>query len=112
MSGLILLGFALILWFIAQLYADSVLWVLSILALAAAIVIPFYIERRRNRVVIALLLSLIVSFNYLFYAVSGGSRIEPLAYAIGLMTVLWLILYLLSAVIRSFMPQKAETAMN
>lgn len=94
--------------FIAQLYAPTILWILSVLAIIFVVISPLFIYRRSARIVAIFLCSLIICASYLFYSITGGSPTDFVIYGLGLWAITWSILFFLSETVASLTPGRSH----
>ena len=97
----LLLALSVVVSFIAQLYAPTILWILSGLAIVYVTISPFIIYKKKIRVIGIWLCSLIICASYLFYSLVGGSLRDFVTYGLTLWGVTWLILFFLSETMAS-----------
>lgn len=86
--------------FIAQFYAPLMLWILSPLAVGSTLFLPYIINRRRVRIFMVSIFSLIICGNYIFYSIVGGSLIG-FVYGLGLLMIIWFSLFLITETVSS-----------
>jgi hypothetical protein len=99
-------GLSVFVSFVAQLYAPTILWVLSAFALIYVTVASFIIYRKEIRIIGTCACSLVICASYLFYSVTGGSLRDFAFYGLTLWATTWLILFFLSETIASLVPKR------
>lgn len=105
---LILLPVGIVLTFIANLYAPTVLWVLSYAALFASPLMGFIVKKKSSIVMLCCALAIVINMNFLALMVISGSLLSiGMIYALGLTLTLILILYVMAFAVRQFRSRAA-----
>lgn len=102
---LILLSLMSLIWFISQMAAPLISFILSFLSIVLTVLLPYVVKERTRRIIVLFIFSTIINANFLFYAVTGGSIIEIISYGCGLWAITWSLLFLLSETIASLSPK-------
>lgn len=89
---------------IAQLYAPTVLWILSFLAIILAAILSYIAKQKTTRIMVVCILSVLICGNYLILSVTEGSLLG-LGYVTVLLSITWLLLFSLSETIASLRPK-------
>jgi hypothetical protein len=103
---IILLALGAIFVFISQLYSPTILWIVSYSILIGSIALGIFAKNRRRVLVISFILSLIINARYLSYIPFGNPIIYMALYGLGLVLMIWAVIFFVAEVVASMTPQR------
>jgi hypothetical protein len=104
-----LLFLIFLMWFILQMGAPLLSYILSFLSVVCVIILPNIIKNRRHRALAIGGLSIIINANLLFYNIITGSVTGIFTYGVGMLVVTWLALFLLSETVITLPAKRAAS---
>lgn len=92
--------------FISQLYSPLIFWVISYLILLFSIGLGFFSKSRKMSLYASLVMSLVINARYLSYIPFGNPIIHMALYGLGLVLMIWAVIFLVAEVVASMMLQR------
>jgi hypothetical protein len=92
--------------FISQLYSPLIFWVISYLILLFSIGLGFFSKNRRVSLYASLAMSLVINARYLSYIPFGNPIIHLALYGLGLVLMIWAVIFLVTEVVASMTLQR------